>query len=533
MATLPDYLAEQTEEAIMRRMLDSLPSDLDRAEGSYIWDALAPAAIELTLAAAHAREVLRRGFASTTFGDYLDLRCEEHGLSRKAAVRAAGQVEFTGAAGTVVPQGTRVATPASSSTGTASVEFLTSGAVTIGGTGSGYAPVEAVEAGAGGNIPAGAVSVIVTPVSGVTGVANPAAFSGGADREGDGALLERFLVKVRNPSAGGNKADYINWAGEVAGVGGVSVVPVKYGNGTVSVAVIDTGKQPAGQALLDSVLGYIAPPWDYDHEAETMTVGGGGTSIDATQPDDSGHSVKMEYSASGEGTIVHAGIDALLDRPGIWQARAGVKVSDITGPDNLLRVGVWNNTTGAWAKVSSGAGAADAAADFRAADLSLSFEFSAQQFHWNGGDSLDLRISRLQSDNATVVWVDQVKYRSTFSRDTGEGRAPVGAAVYVESAGPVVINVSAALAIRAGFNPAAVKSAAENAIGDYLAGIAFRGVNTPGKETENDVKYARIANAVLDTEGVEDYTGLLVNGGTANIAVGPQEVAVKGTVTFT
>ncbi|GAW28517.1 hypothetical protein ULO1_27410, partial [Carboxydocella sp. ULO1] len=73
-ADLPEYLTDQNFETILQRMLDSLPDDLDKSEGSFIYDALSPAAIELALAAIWAQEVLRRGFASTTFGQYLDLR---------------------------------------------------------------------------------------------------------------------------------------------------------------------------------------------------------------------------------------------------------------------------------------------------------------------------------------------------------------------------------------------------------------------------------------------------------------------------
>jgi len=538
MPDLPEYLTEQTEDAIRQRMLDALPDDLNKTEGDYIWDSLDPMAIELALAAIWAQEVLRRGFASTTFGSYLDLRCEEHGITRKAAVKATGTaakgnpLTINGTSGTVVAKGFKAATPADAITNTPSIEFVTTADCTIGPSGSVTVDIEASVAGARGNVPAGAINVVVTPVAGLTGVTNAAAINGGTDTEDDASLLARYLAKVRNPSAGGNKADYITWAGEVAGVGGVSVVPVKYGNGTVSVAIIDTNKQPASQALIDQVQNYIAPPWEHDVEAETMTIGGSGTSIDNTQADDSGDSVKMEYNAAGVGTITHSNIHTLLNKPGIWQVRSKVKASDITGANDLLQVGIWNITTGAWAKVSSDAGAADAVTVYQANDLTLVFGYLTQQFYWNGTDSLELRITRLQTDTTTVVWVDLAKYRSTFSKDTGEGKAPVGAAVFVEAAKAITINVSATLTILSGYDPAAVKAAAEKAIEDYLKSVAFQGVNDPLKQTENDVKYARIASAILDTEGVEDYSNLLVNGGTANIVIGAQEVAVKGAVTF-
>ncbi|MDI6872288.1 MAG: baseplate J/gp47 family protein [Bacillota bacterium] len=523
MATLPEYLTEQTDEAILKRMLDSLPADLDKAEGSYIWDALSPAAIELALAATWAQEVLRRGFASTTFGEYLDLRCEEHGITRRAATKATGQVKFTGTASTFIPAGTRVATPADPASGAAAVEFATTADVTLDGTGAGYADVEAVAAGASGNVPAGAISILATPVAGISAVTNLAATAGGLDTEDDASLLARYLQRVRNPSAGGNKADYEAWAMEVAGVGGVSVVPVRDGPGTVSVAVINADKEPADQALVDAVQNYIAPPWVNVVETEAMTRGGYGVSVDTSQADDTGDSVKMVYSASGAGTITHA-LNSLLQQPGIWQARPRVKVDATAGATDLLQVGVYNLSMSSWAKTTP-SGSTDAVITLKASDLATAFGEKVVQFAWNGQDQLELRITRLTTDTTTTAWVDQVVFRSTFSKDTGDGKAPVGARVTVESAGSVVTNVSATLTIASGYDPATVKAAAAEAIRTYIQSLAYL--------EDNDVRYVRIGQAILDTPGVQDYSNLLVNGATANVPVGIQEVAVPGVVSIT
>lgn len=45
--------------------------------------------------------------------------------------------------------------------------------------------------------------------------------------------------------------------------------------------------------------------------------------------------------------------------------------------------------------------------------------------------------------------------------------------------------------------------------------------------------YARIAALLMGVEGVEDYSVLTVNGGTANIAIGETAVPVPGVVTLT
>ncbi|PYI52552.1 baseplate J/gp47 family protein [Paenibacillus flagellatus] len=522
MATLPNYLQEQTEEAIRQRMLDRLPSDLDKSEGSFIWDALSPAAIELTQAAIWAQETLRRGFASTTFGPYLDLRCEEHGLTRRPAVKAKGQVKLTGAAGTVVPAGTRVATPADRVTGTSSVEFATTEAVAIGGDGTAVADVEALQAGAAGNVSSGAISLVVTPVPNVTAVTNVAPTAGGLNVEDDASLLARYFQKVRSPSAGGNKADYVNWALEVPGVGGVSVVPVRDGPGTVSVAVINNGKQPADADLIDAVQSYIAPPHRIKLAAESMTLSGSGVSVDKSLPDDEGDSVKLAYSSAGAGRISQP-LHAMLPQPGVWQVRLACKAGGMTGTSPLLQIGVWNAAAESWLKTRP-SGTTDAVRTLRAADMTPDFAVTIQEFYWNGQDPIELRVDRLQTDTTTVVWVDGCELRSTFSKATGEGKAPIGAKVVVESASPVLINVSATLTFVEGYNQESVEAAVRQNIETYLRSLAFA--------EDNDVRYARIAQAVLDTTGVQDYANLQVNGGPGNVTVGVQEVAVLGAVTL-
>ncbi len=527
MVALPEYLTEQTEEVIRQRMLQALPKDIDTAEGSYAWDALAPAAMELAQAAIWAQEVLRRSFAGTTFGEYLDLRCLEHGLTRNAAVKAAGQASFTGTTGTTVPAGTRVGTPADAASGEPSIEFVTLEQVTIGSEGSAVADIEATEAGLAGNVAQGAISLLITPVPGLAGVTNSNATTGGVDTEDDDSLRDRYLSRVGNPSAGGNVADYVNWAKEVPEVGGVVVVPIRDGPGTVALFVIDTLKEPASQALVDAVQESIAPAWDAADEAELMTLGGNGTSVDETQSDDEGASVKMVYDSGGEGTVAH-GLEGDLAEPGIWQLRVKVKVDATTGTADLLELGVYNTSGAAWAKVGPSS-STEAVQTFKASDLGLGFQEKVVTFYWNGTDELEFRAARQVADTATTVWIDRVVYRSTFSRNVGEGKAPIGARVTVEPAVAVPISVSATLTIRPGHTAESVRAAVVARLQEYVRGLAFQ------PAPNNYVRYVHIGQRILDTDGVDDYSDLLVNEGTANIEIGPTEVAVlpAGSVTLT
>ncbi|GGI97105.1 baseplate J/gp47 family protein [Paenibacillus hunanensis] len=269
MADFPYYLDGQTEEQIMQRMLDKVPSDIDKSEGSFIWDAGAPVAFMLSEAAIWAQELLHRGFASTAASnddsyrsEELDLRAAEHGVTRRAAVSASGTIRFTGEPGKMIPAGTVVATPADDVSDEASQEYETTAAVMLNASGTADVPIRALVAGKASNVAAGTITILSTAVNGVTGVTNPAAITGGADVESDVSLLERFYAKVRNQGTSGNKAQYMQWASEIAGVGASRVIPLWKGPGTVGMYVLDTDKRAANAEIVANVQKYIDPTQD-------------------------------------------------------------------------------------------------------------------------------------------------------------------------------------------------------------------------------------------------------------------------------
>ncbi|MNJ29313.1 Baseplate J-like protein [compost metagenome] len=277
MAELPLFLQEQTEELIMQRMLDRVPSDIDKSEGSFIWDTQAPVAFALSEAAIWAQQVLERGFASTTYGEYLDHRVAEHGVSRRAAVAARGQITLTGVSGQVVPKGTILATLADELSGEASMEYVTGADVTLNSEGLGTVSATAVVPGKQGNVPSGVITIMPTPIQGISTITNEKEFSGGADIESDEALLERFYARVRNQGTSGNKAHYMLWATEIPGVGGVQVQPLWQGAGTVGIYVIDTDKRAANVDIVHAVQQYIDP--SQDGSGEGMAPAGAITTV--------------------------------------------------------------------------------------------------------------------------------------------------------------------------------------------------------------------------------------------------------------
>lgn len=256
--TLPNYLQAETEELIRSRILARLPATWDQAEGSILWDVISPVAIELTQAAIWLNEALRRGFASTTFGAYLDARCTEHGLSRRPASKAQSTgdaIQFQGAAGTLIPASFVVST---SSTDTIpAIMYQTLRPLVLPSSGVGYVDVEALEAGRAGNVAAGAIQHIASPLAGIRSVTNVSVITGGTDEEDDTSLLQRYFQRVRHPSTSGNVSHYMQWATEVPGVGAAKVTELWDGPGTVKVSIVDTDQQPALPALVTTVADHI------------------------------------------------------------------------------------------------------------------------------------------------------------------------------------------------------------------------------------------------------------------------------------
>lgn len=258
MADLPPFLEDQDEDTIHARILArfvELAPGVDISEGSFAWDLTRPWAVELARTVdTVARESLRRRFIATSYGVYLELIGEEMGAPKKAAVQATGEVTFSGANGTVIPALTVVRTPTVA--GTPSQAFTVDEEATISG-GAATAAVTAVAGGAAGNVGAGTIIILGSAVSGVTGVTNASATTGGVDVEDEEVYRARLLRRAQRISTGGNQDDYNNWAEEVPGVGLAKTIPLWDGPGTVKVLVVDEARTAAPGPLVTTVQEYI------------------------------------------------------------------------------------------------------------------------------------------------------------------------------------------------------------------------------------------------------------------------------------
>ncbi len=194
--------------------------------------------------------VLDQSFPQTAQGMYLDYHAETRGITRGAAEKAAGVIRFAAAdkvtAACPIEKGTVCMTAEG-------VRFETTEDAAI-AVGSQWAdvPAQAVEAGAGGNVIAGTVTLLSAMPVGVVQCTNPAAFSGGCDAESDEALRRRVLASYQRLPNGANAAYYEQEAMRYPGVAAAKAVGRARGIGTVNV-VIATHAGVPDAALLAAV----------------------------------------------------------------------------------------------------------------------------------------------------------------------------------------------------------------------------------------------------------------------------------------
>ena len=105
----------------------------------------------------------------------------------------------------------------------------------------------------------------------------------------------------------------------------------------------------------------------------------------------------------------------------------------------------------------------------------------------------------------------------------GAGEAPIGAYCYVSAAQAVELDLSMSVQMLPGAEQESVTEAVKEAVVGYLKGIAF---------ARDYVSYAQISAAVLEAEGVQDVSGLTVNGAAANVAIQARQVAILGEVSI-
>lgn len=224
-----------TYEVILQRMLDAVSDTVDKREGSIIYNALAPAALELQNMYIQLDVILTESFADTASREYLIMRCAERGITPNAATKAILQGEFN----MDVPIGSRFSLDLLNYQAIEKISF-------------GVFKMECETAGEVGNENIGTL-IPIDYIAGLTSAELTAVLVPGEDEEDTEDLRQRYFDYLDSQPFGGNIADYKAKTNALDGVGGVKVYPVWDGGGTVKLVIIDSTYAAPTSTLIDEV----------------------------------------------------------------------------------------------------------------------------------------------------------------------------------------------------------------------------------------------------------------------------------------
>lgn len=141
---------------------------------------------------------------------------------------------------------------------------------------------------------------------------------------------------------------------------------------------------------------------------------------------------------------------------------------------------------------------------------------------WNGANTVKVSILSASNRAATPELVAEVQnYLDPNANGMGDGVAPIGAFVTVTTATELPINISATITMKSGYTDT---SAIATQLEKYFSTIAYE---------KTSVAYMNVGAEILNVNGVESISNLLLNNGTSDITLGDEQIPVLGTTNWT
>ena len=234
-------------DVILERMMNRVPSEIDKREGSIVYNAIAPASAELAQMYILLKNNIDLVFADTAVEEYLDRLAGQIGLTRNSATYAIKKGLFYDENNNLMDIGI-------------GERFTIEDVI--------YKVIEKIEKGTYklecetiGEIGNGYNGKLI-PVNYIDGLANAEITDiliPGENEEDDDSLRSRYYETTSEQGFGGNVIDYQNRTKKIAGVGAVKVTPIWNGPGTVKLTILDSKFNKASNILIQNVQNEICP----------------------------------------------------------------------------------------------------------------------------------------------------------------------------------------------------------------------------------------------------------------------------------
>ncbi len=236
-----------TYEVILQRMIGRVINknpNLDTREGSIIYDALAPAALELQNMYIELDVVLNETFADTASRESLIKRAAERGIVPLPATNAILKGRF-------VPTSLNI--PIGSRFNCNDLNYSVTKKII-----DGEYELRCEAVGTIGNANFGDL-IPIQYIQGLENAELTEMLIPGENEEETESLRERYFDSLESEAFGGNIADYKSKVNAIQGVGGVKVYPVWNGGGTVKLVIINSEFEKPSTTLVDTVQTKIDP----------------------------------------------------------------------------------------------------------------------------------------------------------------------------------------------------------------------------------------------------------------------------------
>lgn len=201
-------------EEILNRMMSRVSNKLDKREGSVIWDAHSPAALEIMALYIELERVINESFGDTASREFLIRRCAERGITPYPASKAVCRGEFTPESVDVLGKRFNIR-----EINFCAVEKISDGVYKM----------ECEKAGSEGNHFVGQL-IPIDYINGLQTAELAELLIPGEDEEDTEELRRRYFDSFEDKAFGGNVKDYVTKTNAIAGVGQTKVTRVWNGD---------------------------------------------------------------------------------------------------------------------------------------------------------------------------------------------------------------------------------------------------------------------------------------------------------------
>jgi len=230
-----------THENILDNALNEVKNDVDKREGSIIFDAISPHAKQLYELYFSMDGMIREMFGDTASREFLIKLCKDRGIVPESATKAIRKGEFN----INIPIGARFSLDA--------LDYMVIEKVS-----DGIYKLICETAGLVGNYDFGSL-IPIDYIDGLQTAVLTEVLIPGEDEEPTEGLRKRYLESFDALAFGGNRKDYKDKVHSLQGVGGVKMYRVREGIYNVKIVVMDAQYQKPSSVMLETLQTAIDP----------------------------------------------------------------------------------------------------------------------------------------------------------------------------------------------------------------------------------------------------------------------------------